>query len=405
MKTLLLPSNKLLVAAPGLPTLPSRYGHLEDATSLKRVFVLANLNEHDDTAMPRLQAVDPTQTLNQFTASQHKPITRAKAAADKAKVKKEAYGTVENQDEANSKIDWLKAYRTVFGIIAGSSRNWVFRQLSDDARPLLPQIFAVVNIANKYGATATLQPTLELLIKDFMQARTLWKAVADDPLDWITISDAAKDAMVYEEAMVHLVGLYPTHGEQMREPDVPANVQSMIKNKSRELEFFKMAVDQELLTLSLEFESAPDKKGKKKEGSSASSTDEDPGTPAAQTHHQWLRYVTRQIQLLQPSGDRTSTPKLMSFYRSIHAGGDNYLPADELVAAWPRALIELRDSKMIRQTLKHLKSEASKIVAPLVKSTLQYEQKEELEYLTCVEIDESDIPWEREEEDTEMDED
>jgi hypothetical protein len=64
-----------------------------------------------------------------------------------------------------------------------------------------------------------------------------------------------------------------------------------------------------------------------------------------------------------------------------------------------------RDEKMIRETLKHLKHEASKIVAPLTKSTLQYEQKEELEYLTCVEIDESDIPWEKEEDDVEMEDD
>jgi hypothetical protein len=403
-RTLLLPSKKLLVAAPNLP---NRYGHLEDVTIMKRIFVLTNPNERDETAMPRLQNIDPTQTRDQFIASQHKPITRARAAAEEAKLKKEEEGTIEDDEAANSKIDWLKAYRTVFAVIVGFSRNYIFKSLSDGGRPLLPQILGVINVVGKYDALLALRPSLELLIKDFMQARTLWKAVADGPLDWLTISHAARDAMVYEEAMIHLVGSYPIYGEQMREQAVPVDIQTMVKNKSRDLEYFKMAVDQELMTLNLEFEVEPDKKGKKKE-SSKSPVDDGFGTAAGQTHYQWLRYVARQSVLLQNprhNGDQASAPKLMSFYRSIHAGGDSYLPADELLATWSRRLEACRDEKMIRETLKHLKHEASKIVAPLTKSTLQYEQKEELEYLTCVEIDESDIPWEKEEDDVEMEDD
>ena len=403
-KTLLLPSIKLLAAAPNLP---NRYGHLEDVTSLKRIFVLTNPNERDETAMPRLHNIDPTQTLDQFTAGQHIPITRARAAAEKARVKKEEEGTSEYDEECKTKIDWLKAYKTVFGIIVGFSRNWIFKWLSDDSHPLLPQIHAVLNIAAHYGATPALRSSLELLIKDFMQARTLWKAVADDPLDWLTISDAAKDAMVYEEALIHLVGSYPIYGERMRsEPDVPAAIQSMVEKKSSELQHFKMAVDQELIMLNLEFEIEPDRKGKKKEGSKRA-VDDDFGTAAAQTHYQWWQYIRRQFLLLQNPGrnaDPASTPKLMSFYRSILAGGDSYLPPEDLIATWSSNLEACRNNKIIRETLKHLKNEAAKIVTPLTKSTLQYEQKEELEYLTCVKIDKSDIPWEKEEEDVEMEE-
>ena len=403
-RTLLLPSSKLLAVAPNLP---NRFSHLEDVTTLKRIFLLTNLNERDDTAMPRLHHIDPSQTLNQFTASQHIPITRARATAEKARVKKEEDGTIEDDEEGKTKIDWLKAYKTVFGIIVGFSRPWIFKSLSDDAHPLLPQIHGVLNIAGNYGATSALQPALELLIKDFMQAKTLWKAVADDPLDWLTISDAAKDAMVYEEALTHLVGSYPIYGERMRsEPDVPAAIQSMVEKKSSELQYFKMAVDQELLTLNLEFEIEPDRKGKKKEGSRRPA-DNDFGTAARQTHYQWLRYIQRQFLLLQHpgrNGDPASTPKLMSFYRGILAGGDNYLPPEDLIATWSSNLEACRNNKIIRETLKHLKNEAAKIVTPLTKSTLQYEQKEELEYLTCVKIDKSDIPWEKEEEDVEMEE-
>lgn len=79
------------------------------------------------------------------------------------------------------------------------------------------------------------------------------------------------------------------------------------------------------------------------------------------------------------------------FYRVISRGGDSYLPADEVVANWNQDL-DFHEAT-IRATLQRLKSKASEIVKDLVVSTVK-ESNAKLDYLTCIEIESEDVPWE-----------
>ena len=59
------------------------------------------------------------------------------------------------------------------------------------------------------------------------------------------------------------------------------------------------------------------------------------------------------------------------------------------------------DEVKIRKYLSGLKSQAAEIVAPLVApaetARLRYEGRDKLAYLACMEIEDSDVPWVREE--------
>lgn len=90
----------------------------------------------------------------------------------------------------------------------------------------------------------------------------------------------------------------------------------------------------------------------------------------------------------------TVTPA--AFYRRIALAGDHYLPAEDVFEDWPFDG-KVPDGK-IRETLKLLKQRAADKVKEIVNSELQFEEREELGYLTCVKIGKEDVPWKRDEE-------
>ena len=61
--------------------------------------------------------------------------------------------------------------------------------------------------------------------------------------------------MVYDDAMIHLIGAYQTYGDQMRQAGVPDDVRQLVERKSQHLKYYRMGIDQELLTMSLEADS------------------------------------------------------------------------------------------------------------------------------------------------------
>jgi hypothetical protein len=94
---------------------------------------------------------------------------------------------------------------------------------------------------------------------------------------------------------------------------------------------------------------------------------------------------------------------LAGFYRAIATGGDAYLNVDNVYDDMhddyiPNAFDDLKDS------LATLKAKAAGYVKELVDSTLQLRSRDELEYLTCVKVEQADVPW-LIEEDVDSDED
>lgn len=84
---------------------------------------------------------------------------------------------------------------------------------------------------------------------------------------------------------------------------------------------------------------------------------------------------------------------MAGLYRSLSKGGDSYLPAEKVIEQLQK--LYPREDQQIRQNLSDLKKEAAKIVEPLLKSTLQFAGRDQLDYLTCV--SDGELPWSQEE--------
>lgn len=412
-KTLLIPYGRLLNAA---PSLCEKYPAAEGETPIKTILVLKFLN--DEAQMPELERADPTQPEKQFFEKYRRHITRARAAAQEANeavkagrnIKSEAeQNDVHDEPQFNTTTDWKDAFETVFAIIAEVPPSRIFKMLSKDGKPLLPQIDGVITIAKKYEVLKKLNAAFCPLLMGYITNQSLWGAVADKSASWLMIGMATKNEMVYQEAFKHLCGSYPARQGDMNAAGVPEDVVATVKHRSRELRYQRMSVDQELLTLTIK----PQLNSMKKRSNGKSSKLNDemiefrPDSIATLTRSRFRDYISDQLTLLESPADgdgdeddeSTSKPTLAGFYHTILMGGDGYLPADELVKTWHQSLPY--DETAIREMLKRLKVEASQIVAPLTHSTLHYEQKGVLKYLTCIEVGADDIPW-KDDEDVEM---
>jgi hypothetical protein len=277
--------------------------------------------------------------------------------------------------------------------------------LSTGGAPLLPQIEGAVAIANQYNLfeLEALNKAFSFLLLEFITHQTLWSAIATRPVSWLAIGLTMRNDMVYREALKHVCGIYPACAK------VPNDIVKLVERKSKELRYLRLAVDQELLTLNLQ----PSPKSSKRKGAKITTLDEEmtdykQNSVASLTRALFRDYICDQIRLLDSNADEERTQceyTLAGFYHTIRSGGDSYLAADKVVADWPRweDRLPFHEGK-VRELLKRLKSEASGIVARLTRSTLQYGRKEELEYLTCVDVEDGDVPWKKDE-DVDMEDD
>lgn len=83
--------------------------------------------------------------------------------------------------------------------------------------------------------------------------------------------------------------------------------------------------------------------------------------------------------------------RLAHIYRQLERGGEAYLPTEETCGMVQRLFPQCKDDVM--PILFEMKKYASELVRPLFRSCLQYNGAEELDYLTCAEIDDSDVPF------------
>lgn len=89
---------------------------------------------------------------------------------------------------------------------------------------------------------------------------------------------------------------------------------------------------------------------------------------------------------------------MASMYRAIALGGDAYLPFESMIKKWNNQEYDIDDAAQ-REALAELKRAASKIVSSVVESSLSYGSKDELDYLTCIRIEDEDVPWNIQEDD------
>ncbi|KAK4569769.1 hypothetical protein LTR86_002738 [Recurvomyces mirabilis] len=340
--------------------------------------------------------------------------------------------------------DWVAAYESFFRILAYTPNITAKHcKLPSEAKTALPLLTSLTAIAERYNCFPVIRSAIKPITSDWVSNRSLYGAIAEHPENWLALAIKLQNELAYKEAFVHLVGRFPDvepHG-------LPTDIVKAIEREARQLKFRRSEVDKQLLVITLRVQTSGKPKAnmcanedQEEEADTKAGMTNEPSERVVSQHFEPIKYNTinlfrdwlsEHIDFIDkveqgvdpdsimdtmvcnhPRTKPNSIPGCLSVsgsYYLLHKAGDGYLPAEELIAKWSKHSLEYVDPKArerndnwegklrndqaadIRNTLKALKEKAKEVVAPLIASGLQYEGREALPYLTCV--DAGSVPW------------
>lgn len=260
------------------------------------------------------------------------------------------------------------------------------------------QCKTLLGLADMYDALEVVGPRIDHHLLQF-QSR-LWKQIAKYPPSYLKLGYLARSKVIFSEALVHVVGQWPSGANQLRH-NVPEAVIEVIEDKVEELKEKKAIIEARLFRLTL------------------TTTRGERVTPnnayvdwlALSLFRQWLAENTTPppppIPKSPPNSDNRRSapshahppsPKSGNLYRLLGVGGGAYLPHEEL-----KRFTRIRPDEYSRDSFKkfekrmdEIKSMARELVQPLMRSYLELDMGRDaggLSYLTCTRVEEVDYPW------------
>ncbi|KAK0291652.1 hypothetical protein LTR91_016235 [Friedmanniomyces endolithicus] len=388
-----------------------------DNTSINGVSVLAVLENSATAGVPTLhiQALNVPAPAFAFLS----PGTSSKTDDIEMKVEE---GSGEDGDAATIPaglpehgIDWTKAHDSLVRIIMFLSNISAQKcGLPLDAETALHTLESVVTLASHYNCLQVVRSAFMSIASTWISGRSLYPAIANHPHDWLLLAIELRSQLVYNEALVHMVGLYP-NGKLTSLPD---ELRSLIATESLGLHYQRQEIDQQLFMTTL---------GKTSRQSDAAKiiAGDTRIKPVSQHWHPvlwnlvnlWRDYISEHLAHIKtgPWERAEATPTcghsdnihdaavpecltVAGFYRTLHRGGDAYMAVEDVIASWKGPKDRGFEAE-VRTHSKMLKARAAELVGPLVRSSLQFERRGRLPYLTCVEVEA--VPWTAEGEDEE----
>lgn len=264
------------------------------------------------------------------------------------------------------------------------------------------QCKALLSLADQYDALAVAGPRVDHHLLQF-QSR-LWRQIAKYPASYLRLAYLARSKVMFQEALVHVVGQWPV-GERSLRAALPGAVLDVIEDKVDELEERVSRVEARLFRLNL---CTP-------RGERVSPANSYLDWLAVSLFRQWLADNTTAPPTPLPPGPDGAKPRpaaapaippLASLGRTFRTLGSahpgSYLAHDEC-----KRFLKLSPESYSRENLRRfegrlaeLKGMAREIVGPLMGSGLEMEVGGggggggEVGYLTCTTVRERDLPWE-----------
>ncbi|KAK1076402.1 hypothetical protein LTR33_008975 [Friedmanniomyces endolithicus] len=382
-----------------------------DNTSISGVRVLAVLENSAVVNVPTLhiQALDVLAPAVAFDSPSTSPKT------DDIEMKVEE-GSGEDGDAARTPtvplehvIDWAKAHDSLVRIIMFMPNISAQKcGLPLDAETALLPLEGIVALASHYSCLQVVRSAFMSIASKWISGRSLYPAIASNPYDWLALAVDLQSQPVYNEAFVHMVGFYPNG----KLTGIPDQLRNLIATESLALHYKRQEIDQQLLMTTLGKTSRQGDAGKLVAGDTRIKPVRQHSYPILWTLvNLWRDYITEHLAHLKAGsceraeatptckhGDNdnvndAAVPECLTvagFYRTLHSGGDGYMAVEDVVASWKGAKDRGFEAEL-RTHLKILKARAAELVGPLVRSSLQFEGRGRLPYLTCVEVE--GVPW------------
>jgi hypothetical protein len=257
------------------------------------------------------------------------------------------------------------------------------------------QCKSLLNLADMYDALEVVGPRIDHHLLQF-QGR-LWKQIAKYPPSYLKLGYLARSKVIFAEALVHVVGQWPTGSQQLR--NIPQVVLELIEDKVDELNELKEKIEGKLFRLTLTTTRgdrvSPWNGNLEWQAVSlfrhwlAENLSPPPPKPAPQTSH-------HHPSSHQPSPPSPTPESSGRVYKTLGQGGSAYLGHDEL-KRFMRANNEgySRDNfKRFERRMEEVKGLAKEVVKPLMRSFLELDGRDAgMGYLTCTRVGEGDFPW------------
>jgi hypothetical protein len=266
----------------------------------------------------------------------------------------------------------------------------------------------------------------------------LFKQIAKYPPSYLRLGFLARSRIIFTEALIHVVGQWPLAYSYLTSTpgyEIPDSVLELVEDKADELEELKGRIEAKLFRLTLTTS----------RGERVTPTNDYLGWLAMSLFRQWLaenttpppapilKNTSHPSSRPQPmdqannagharaaSGDTASYPSTRSQATPVNSGrvyrllgstnSQSYLPHDELKrflklspsssgsSSSSSSGIYSRDNlRRFERKVDEVKNLARDIVKPLTRNCLELDLKAEagggLPYLTCIKIEEEDLPW------------
>lgn len=212
----------------------------------------------------------------------------------------------------------------------------------------------------------------------------LFMAIKKDPPRWLYHSLFIRCGVVFKEALIHMVGMHPSFPwTDIPETCLTPYVLSLIRQKVEKLQMLAARVDIPLHELTVKIN-----------GVSVLA----PGLPkntkrdAVRTWHAWH---TEQILSACYTRRLSDNNSIALRYRLMGQGGHAYLPVEQEWVKFTEGYINEFDEVQERDfktALSELKKKAQRIVEPLMRHESQLD-RDRVEYFTCTNIEDSELPW------------
>ncbi|KAH8595818.1 hypothetical protein B0O99DRAFT_671818 [Bisporella sp. PMI_857] len=216
--------------------------------------------------------------------------------------------------------------------------------------------------------------------------RKMYEAILRDPPVWLSFSMLLGSALIFKEAIIHMVGQYPNWPwTSVKETDLCEEVRELIRKKADHLAYIKRRVDTALSGNTIAID------GQQINTTSLSSSNFN--TWVVVTYwRDWLN------QSLSRANDyrRDSTPD-RGTYRLLAKGGYAYLKLPFVFEALSSCLRNgSLNKREVALDLMLLKNYAAEQVQPLcVNNSVLSIEEHGIAYFTCTEVANDELPWNR----------
>ncbi|KAL4821167.1 hypothetical protein BDW67DRAFT_172571 [Aspergillus spinulosporus] len=252
---------------------------------------------------------------------------------------------------------------------------------NDGYNSILENCQALAELAEDLQSAEIVCPAINKTLLGFDQQ--LYRLIAQNPVDWVTLAVRIQSAPIFQESMVHLIGKWSLIKKSDREL-LPQNIRTLCVQKIHDLNAVKKTIELRIVN------SLPRPRSDSPQYRETSNYF---GWMALTFYQQWL------CESFAEGRNHHAADGGAAFYRAIAAGGDFYLnkldqDISQFSASFGANAGSNKGLRELEKDLNELKKGMKGLVGDLLVNRAKYDSAilGELPYLTCCKVSEEEMP-------------